>query len=205
MADAVWTLVHAERAALIEDLAGLEDAQWHRPSLCDGWTVHDVAAHLVAVAHTTRLGFVAGLIRAGFDFDGQNERTMQRWRGDTPAETLRRLRQAGPRRSTPPAPLDSRLVEEIVHGEDIRRPAGLTRNYPEEAVIRALRLQTRTSGAFGGAKELMSRIQLTATDLDLTLGDGPEARGTALSLLLAVSGRSVALDELEGPGVAALT
>ncbi|MEV0597237.1 maleylpyruvate isomerase family mycothiol-dependent enzyme [Nonomuraea cavernae] len=205
MKDDVWSMVHAERAALIDDLMHLDGEQWGEPSLCAGWTVHDVAAHLVDTARTTRLGFVAGLVRAGFDFDRQNARGVERERGASPQETLKRLRQVAPRRSTPPAPLDSRLVEEVVHGEDIRRPLGLTRSYPQDAVVRSLRLQARTPVSFGGAKELMSRIQLTATDADLSIGDGPEVSGTALSLLLAVSGRRVALNELDGPGVATLT
>ena len=117
---------------------------------------------------------------------------------------LERLRQVAARRSTPPAPLDSRLVEEVVHGEDIRRPLGLTRSYPQEAVARSLRLQARTPATFGGARELVSRVRLTATDADVSIGDGPEVSGTTLSLLLAVSGRRVALDDLDGPGVAAL-
>ncbi len=108
------------------------------------------------------------------------------------------------RRSTPPAPLDSRLVEEVVHGEDIRRPLGLTRSYPQEAVVRSLRLQARTPASFGGAKELMTRVRLTAADADLTSGEGPEVSGPALSLLLALSGRRAALDELDGPGVTTL-
>ncbi len=70
----IWTLVHAERAALISDLSGLDDAQWDAPSLCPGWTVHDVAAHLVDSARTTRIGFFLGLARARFDFDRQNAR-----------------------------------------------------------------------------------------------------------------------------------
>jgi hypothetical protein len=41
-------------------------------------------------------------------------------------------------------------------------------------------------------------------DADLSIGDGLEVRGPALSLLLAVSGRRVALEELDGPGIAAL-
>ncbi|MFG3257620.1 maleylpyruvate isomerase family mycothiol-dependent enzyme [Streptomyces sp. NPDC048172] len=200
----IWTRVHAERAALIEDLAGLDEARWEVPSLCAGWTVHDVAAHLVDTARTTRLGFVAGLARAGFDFDRQNTRGVERERGAVPAETLEKLRQVASRTSTPPASLDTRLVEEIVHGEDIRRPLGLTRAYPREAVVRALRLQARTPASFGGAKELVGRVRLTASDAELTLGEGPEVTGTALSLLLAVSGRPVAEDELTGPGAATL-
>jgi uncharacterized protein (TIGR03083 family) len=200
----VWSLVHAERAALIDDLERLDAGSWEVPSLCPGWTVHDVVAHLVDTARTTRLGFVVGFARAGFDFDRQNARGVERERGSSPQETLERLRRVASRTSTPPAPLDTRLVEEVVHGEDIRRPLRLTRSYPEEAVVRALRLQARTPASFGGAKELVALVRLTATDADVSIGNGPELTGTALSLLLAVSGRQVAVDDLAGPGVEAL-
>ncbi|MFJ8885028.1 maleylpyruvate isomerase family mycothiol-dependent enzyme [Streptomyces sp. NPDC102402] len=201
----VWTVVHAERAAIIDDLERLDAGQWEEPSLCAEWTVHDVVAHLVDTARTTRPGFLLGLVRAGFDFDRQNARGVERERGATPRETLDRLRRVASRRSTPPAPLDSRLVEEIVHGEDIRRPLGLARSYPQEAVVRALRLQARTPASFGGARELVARARLTAADADVSVGEGPEVRGPALSLLLAVCRRRVALDDLDGPGVTGLS
>jgi uncharacterized protein (TIGR03083 family) len=200
----VWSTVHTERAALIEDLTHLDDEHWDTPSLCSGWTVHDVVAHMVDTARTTRIGFVVGLARARFDFHRQNAHGVQRERGATPGETLERLRQVASRTSTPPAPLDSRLVEEVLHGEDIRRPLGLSRAYVPEAVVRSLRLQVRTPASFGGAKELAARVRLTATDADLSIGDGPEVSGPALSLLLTISGRRVALDELTGPGVTTL-
>ncbi len=202
--DHVWALVHAERAALVDDLAGVDDAAWDVASLCEGWSVHDVAAHLVDSALTTRLGFVVGLARARFDFDRQNARGAGRHRGASPGQTLARLREVATLRRTPPAPLGSRLVEEVVHGEDVRRPLGLGRSYPAEAVTRALRLQARTPASMGGGKELVTGVRLVAGDTDLQLGDGPEVRGPALSLLLAVCGRRVALDDLEGPGLRAL-
>ncbi|MCX5205161.1 maleylpyruvate isomerase family mycothiol-dependent enzyme [Streptomyces sp. NBC_00237] len=205
MKNDVWPMVHAERAALVEDLSRLTPEQWDAPSLCEGWTVHDVAAHLVDTWTTTRLGFVAAMVRARFDFDRQNAVGVARERGASPQETLERLRRAASRTSTPPAPLDTRLVEEVVHGEDVRRPLGLTHTYAPEAVARALRLQTRTSASMGGAKELASRVRLSATDADLTIGEGPEVTGTALALLLGVSGRTPAPAELSGPGVAMLT
>jgi uncharacterized protein (TIGR03083 family) len=204
--DVVWSMVHAERAALIADLAELDDERWETPSLCAGWTVHDVVAHLVDTARTTRLGFVAAMVGARFDFDRQNARGVRRERAGTPRETWERLRKVATRTSTPPAPLDTRLVEEIVHGEDVRRPLGLVRAYPAEAVVLALRLQVRTPASFGGAKERVAGLRLVATDTDLALGapQDPEVTGTALALLLAVSGRPVAPDELAGPGVATL-
>ncbi|MDT5339714.1 MAG: hypothetical protein QOD90_5219 [Mycobacterium sp.] len=176
MPNDVWPMVHAERAALIDDLQDLDAAQWRRRSLCDGWTVHDVVAHLVDTAMTTRLGFVADMVRARFDFDRQNARGVQRRRGASPQETLDRLRQVASRTSTPPA-----------------------------AVVRSLRQQARTSTAFGGAKELISGVGISATDVELSIGDGPEVRGPALALLLVLSGRLEALEQLEGPGVATLT
>lgn len=200
----VWRMVRAERAALTDDLALLDAGQWDAPSLCEGWTVRDVAAHLVDTARTTRIGFVAGLVRARFDFDRQNARGVERERGASPQETLERLRRVASRTTTPPAPLDTRLVEEVVHGEDIRRAVGLVRSYPQEAVVRALRLQARTPASFGGAKELVARVRLTATDADLSIGEGPDVTGPVLSLLLAVSGRRAALAELDGPGLSVL-
>ena len=127
----VWELVRAEREALIDDLAGLTDEQWETPSWCGGWTVHDVAAHLVDNARTTRVGIVVAMVRARFDFDRQNDQGVAREKGATPADTLQRLRDVAGRKTTPPAPLDSRLVEEVVHGEDVRRPLGAHPRLPE--------------------------------------------------------------------------
>lgn len=190
----VWPMVHTERAALIDDLAGLTDGQW----------ASDVVAHLVDNAMTTRLGILGAMVRAGFDFDRQNARGVARERAATPGETLARLRRVATRTTTPPAPLDSRLVEEVVHGEDIRRPLGITRVYPAAAVVRSLSHQARTSVALGGAKQRISAVRLSATDQDIAIGDGPEVSGPALALLLAISGRTAAFDELSGPGLASL-
>lgn len=185
----VWPLVHVERAALVDDLETLEEAQWRQASLCAGWTVHDVAAHLVDVALTTRVGFLWGLARARGDFDRQNDRGVTRHRGDSPRDTVQRLRDVASRTSGPPGGVDSRIVEEVVHGEDIRRPLGLQRDYPTDAVLRALRYQVTTSASLGGASDLVAGLRLEATDVDFSLGSGTVVRGTALDLLLAVSGR----------------
>jgi uncharacterized protein (TIGR03083 family) len=200
--DGVWPTVHAERATLIDDLGTLDDRWWDEPSLYAGWTVHDVVAHLVDTARTTRVGFVVGLVRARFDFHRQNADGVQRERGATPTETLDGFRRVAARRTGPPASPDSRLVEAVVHGEDIRRPLGISHAYPPEAVVRSLRLQARTPAAIGGARELAATVRLDAADAGVSIGDGPRVTGPALSLLLAVAGRTVALDDLAGPGVA---
>lgn len=197
----VWELVRAEREAIVRDLEGLTDEQWERPSLCAGWSVHDVAAHLVANAGNTAVGVVWAMVRARFDFDRQNDQTMRRAKGATPQETLQRLREVVGRRTGPPAPLDSRLVEEVLHGEDVRRPLGIEHAYAPEAVERALRYQVRTPVAVGGSKQIAAGVTLRSSDDDLLVGEGPEVTGPSVSLLMAVSGRDVALVDLAGPGL----
>jgi uncharacterized protein (TIGR03083 family) len=200
----VWSFVRADRLALIADLEHLTDEQWLQPSLCDGWTVHDVVAHLVDTAKTSVTGFVRGMVVARFDFDRQNQTGVERERAATPAQTLDGLRAVVDLRKSPPAPRATRLVEAIVHGEDIRRPLGITQDYLTEAVVDAFRLQASTSESMGGAKKTLAGLRLTATDVDLGHGDGAEVTGPALDLLLVASGRRVALDGLSGPGLVTL-
>jgi uncharacterized protein (TIGR03083 family) len=196
----IWSVVHSEREALIRDLETLAPARWTTPSLCTGWTVHDVLAHMIDVATTTRLGFVRRMIAAGGDFDRDNQTGVDRERAEDPAETLAAYRRVAGRTATPPAPLATRLVEEFAHGEDIRRPLGIRRDYPVEHVVTALRYLADTSQKWGGGKERAQRVRLVATDADAVIGTGPEVRGTAIALALALSGRSTEPGELTGPG-----
>jgi hypothetical protein len=105
---------------------------------------------------------------------------------------------------TPPAPLATRLVEAFVHGEDIRRPLGIAADYPLHAVVTALTHQADTSVVMGGGRERIAGLTLVATDSGLTRGQGPQVRGRSIDLLIAVSGRPVPIDALDGPGVTTL-
>ncbi len=162
--------------------------------------MHDVAAHLVGTARTTRFGFVVGLARARFDFHLQNARGVQRHRGTSPHETLERLRRVAARTSTPPAPLDSRLVEEVVHGEDIRRPLGLVRAYPAATLTALLRYYSGTDQVVI-AKKRVHDLRLEAVDTGATVGQGKLVRGMTLALIMAMTGRGDYCSELDGAGV----
>ena len=203
MGDDVWAMVHAERAALIADLEGVDAARWDEPSLCPGWSVHDVVAHLVDTARTTRLGFVVAMARAGFDFDRQNAHGVARERGASPAQTLERLRAVARRTSIPPAPRDSRLVEEVVHGEDIRRPLGIEHDYPVAALTRLAEYYQGTDQVVL-AKGRIQGLRLVATDGPFTTGAGPLVTGTTLALIMAMVGREAFHADLAGEGVKAL-
>ena len=200
----VWEIVHKERMALIQDLEGVPTSKWTTPSLCPGWDVHDVLAHLVADAKTTKLGFIRDMLKARFNFDRANEMGITAEKRKDPTHTLAALTAVKDRTTSAPAPLVTRLVEVIVHGEDIRRPLGLKHQYPVDAVILALKYQLKTGVGMGGGKERANGLRLVATDTDFVHGEGAEVRGSTLSLLLAVSGRPFAAEELAGEGATSL-
>jgi uncharacterized protein (TIGR03083 family) len=196
----IWPVVHHERHMLIDDLESLDATRWRTQSLCSGWDIHDVVAHLVDTAKTTRLGFIRRMLAVRFDFDRDNEAGVAREKKSDPVRTLDEFRAVRLRTSTPPAPLATRLVEAFVHGEDIRRPLGMQRGYPPEHVATALSYQVKTSVKIGGGKELARGWRLVATDTAFAHGSGPEIRAPAITLLIAMSGRPVAMTELAGPG-----
>ncbi|AFR30879.1 maleylpyruvate isomerase family mycothiol-dependent enzyme [Arthrobacter sp. Rue61a] len=196
----VWPVVHHERRALLQDLEPLPAAHWQTPSVCPGWDVHDVLAHVIDSAKTTRLSFIRRLVASRMDFDRDNAVGVEREKTREPAQTLNGLRAVLSRTSGPPASLATRLVEAFVHGEDIRRPLGIRREYPPVHVATALKYQLRTTTKMGGGKEIAQGWRLIATDTAFDHGDGPAVEGPAIALLLAVSGRPVRDDELSGPG-----
>ncbi len=200
---ATWAAVHIEREALIDDLSSLESAQWRIRSLCPEWDIHDVVAHLVDTAKTTRLSFIKRMLAARFDFDRDNAVGVAREKTSDPVLTLGEFRAVLPRRSSPPAARATRLVEAFVHGEDIRRPLGISRNYPPEHVVTALVYQVSTSIKMGGGKELAKGWRLVATDASFEHGSGPEVQASAIALLLAISGRPVPPAEFAGQGAPA--
>ena len=66
----VWSMTHTERAARsADDLEGISAAQWDTHSLCEGWTVRDVVAHMTASAKVTPASFFGTLISSGFSFN----------------------------------------------------------------------------------------------------------------------------------------
>lgn len=198
--DDVWAAVAAERRALVDDLGALPPEAWSTPSLCEGWDVHDVVAHLVDGAHTTRLGFVRRMLAARGDFHRETAAGVRRRRAADPLVTLGRLADAVDLTHAPPAPLATRLVEVYVHSEDVRRPLALPRAYPSAPVLAALDHQVRTTVAFGGGKEVAQGLTLSPRDTLVSMGSGPRVVGRAVDLLLAVSGRPVSARAFSGPG-----
>ena len=91
-----------------------------------------------------------------------------------------------------------------MHGEDIRRPLGITGSYPEPAIARALAYQLRTPVSFGGGRERAAGLRLVDRKTGATWGQGDGVEAEAIDLLLAVSGRRVNRERLDGTGASRL-
>src|ERR1700758_1607782 len=130
----IWATIAAERGALAAALATLTPAQWDTPSLCSGWTVRDIVAHLSATASLNPGTFLVNMARAGFNFDRFANGQIAKHRGPDPAATLSEFRSLRDSTSAPPGPKTSWLGEVLVHGEDARRPLGISHTYPPDAV-----------------------------------------------------------------------
>jgi uncharacterized protein (TIGR03083 family) len=198
-----WKLIHAERDALATDLAGLDVARWQSPSLCDDWTVREVLAHMTATAAMTPVTFFGTFIGSGFNFGSFARKGVQGELGNSGVETLARFRAHAGSTTSPPGPTDSWVGETIVHAEDIRRPLGIAHTYAPAAVLRVANFY-QGSNTLIGAKNRIAGITLRATDTDWSHGSGPEVSGPLLSLVMAMTGRKVAFDDLEGPGLEVL-
>ncbi|MGH3580740.1 MAG: maleylpyruvate isomerase family mycothiol-dependent enzyme [Mycobacterium sp.] len=198
----VWPVVHAERRALVEDLTGLDAAAWETPSLCAGWAVRDVIAHLAATAALSRIGFAREFVRAGFSVERIVERQVARARGHDASATLAALRSAVDYVVSPPLPVITRVIEIVVHGEDVRRPLGMNHTYSTPGIADAIGYLVGDRPS--GGKRRLKSLTLSATDADFSVGSGPLVRGPAVALLLAASGRSAAIDEMSGPGASQL-
>lgn len=198
-----WPTIHAERSALAADLDSLTQEQWDTASLAHGWTVRAVLGHMTATAAMTPPKFFAALARSGFRFNAMTSKLIAQQCDGPPADTLRRFREQANATTHPPGPLDSWLGETIVHSEDIRRPLGITHEYPIDAVTRLADFYRKSNLLIGGKKRVAG-LKLRATDTDWTAGAGPEVAGPALTLLLAITGRRVVIDELIGEGVPTL-
>jgi uncharacterized protein (TIGR03083 family) len=201
----VWTAIDDQRRALVRLLEGLSEEEWGRPSLCDGWTVRQVAAHLAlqnttwsmmprAMLDSARHGGMNGAIHA-----------MACRHAELPVQVIvGEIRdRIGVWRPLPTVTFRETVIDYLVHGQDIAVPLGRSLEMPPDlAVVAADRVWSR-SRMFHARKNLAG-YRLVADDAPWAAGQGHEIRGPIGALLLLLTGRLAALPRLSGPGAAGL-
>ncbi|WP_019204063.1 maleylpyruvate isomerase family mycothiol-dependent enzyme [Tsukamurella sp. 1534] len=179
----------AERTRMAALLDGLTPEQWSADSLCPGWRIREVVAHLDMTETQTQEEFAAAVAAADGDVNVAVDRTA---RADTArfsdAELLAVQKARIASRWTPgPDATQGALTHEVVHGLDITLPLGLPG--PEPAVLAAtVEGASPEHLAFFGVD--LTGVRLTATDSDLVVGDGPrDVALPTLTIVLIATGR----------------
>lgn len=198
----------SQRRQTADLLERLSDAEWRHASLCDGWTVRDVAAHLTL----QQLGLGDALRTMLRHPGGMNHaiRESAREKAARPVgELIAEIRATvGSRRHNVGVTPRETLIDILVHSQDIALPLHHELPLPPDAAAEAASrvwasLGRPTAGVFHRIPWRGHRF--TATDTAWTVGDGPEVSGPIGALLLLLTGRRAALQHLTGDGLASLS
>ncbi|WP_228714279.1 maleylpyruvate isomerase family mycothiol-dependent enzyme [Prauserella endophytica] len=194
-------MAQAERRDLATFLATLTPEQWQAPTLCTGWSVKDVVAHMLSYEELTTFGLIKRFAKGRFF--RANEIGLDEYRPLGPEQLLDLLNHhLRPRGLTAGFGGLIALVDGTIHHQDIRRPLGIPRDIPPERLQRVL--DSVPTNPRLGARRRIRGLRLRATDLDWSTGQGPEVIGTGEALLMAMAGRRGVTPELTGPGQSTL-
>ncbi|MEA2498118.1 MAG: hypothetical protein QOH26_523 [Actinomycetota bacterium] len=196
----IWDGIHTERVALLEDLRSLSAEQWGHASLCDRWTVQDVAAHLTSITDFKLGDALTGMLRSGFNFNKMNADDAHRRSAPGPEAIMAKHEEGLDNRTHPVAVTEKNvIVDTVVHGQDIRRPLGLTRDFPEETLVTVANILKGYGYPVNGKKRIRG-LRLQATDVDWSTGEGPLVEGPLEALVMVIAGRKAALADVSGEG-----
>jgi len=202
--DELAEMIAVERRGMADLIGSLTEDQLATPSLCGEWTVRDVAGHLYAAVSRPR-GVLLLLVRNGFRLHRANAQLAREVGRRPAAEIAAGLREQAANPFRPPVVgYLGPLTDLQVHGQDIRRPLGISWQ-PDPARAR-VSLDFLVGGRAIGflPRKRAAGLRFEATDLAWSWGEGPGISGTAEALMLALCGRTVVLPELTGDGVATL-
>lgn len=193
---ALTDLIRRERVEFIALLESLDEEQWHSRSLCSGWTVENVAAHLAWAPPAGILETLPAAVRAGFRTNRMISDLAVRWTARGRAAILDQLRTNVATDAKPLAmPRIAALTDAVVHGLDVRVPLGLPHRAPDAEVFGLIADWTLsahwpiTRAIGGSARHRLRGMRLVATDTDWSWGEGAPVEGRADELLLLLTGR----------------
>lgn len=176
---------------LADLLAAAPAAAWDARSLCEGWRVREVVAHVTMPVRYDEDRFMAELREDGFDFTRLSNRIAARDAGLATSELVANLRDAVLHRWTPPGGGEhGALTHAVVHSLDVTVPLGAPACASKEALETVLTDLTEGGGHEHFGTDI-DGVRLRATDLDWAYGSGSELAGTAADLALHLCGRAV--------------
>ncbi|MDQ1487091.1 MAG: hypothetical protein QOJ62_2784 [Actinomycetota bacterium] len=191
-------MIAAERRELADALAGLSAGFWEMQTLCAGWRVREVVAHLTMPFRYSTARFLAEMVRDAGHFNRMADRCARRDAAMATAELVTALKENATNPWKPPGGgLEGALTHDVVHGLDFTLPLGIDRQVPEERLRAVLANLTRPKPLkFFGVD--LNGIELRADDIDWRFGDGEPVFGAAQDLVLVLCGRRLPAGHLRG-------
>ena len=192
-----------EREGFASFLDGLTPQQWDSPTLCEQWTVREVAVHTVSYDELSTADLVGRFLKGRLNTDRINAIGVADYADRSPEQVVAMIRaNTGAHGLTAGFGGRIALTDGMIHQQDIRRSIGIPRTIDPERLRTALDF-ARFAPTIRGAWRARG-VRLIATDLPWAYGKGPEVRGSGEALLMVMAGRRAALDDLDGPGKAKL-
>ena len=190
--------ITTEFLALGDTLSSATDVQWDTPSLCEGWRIREVVAHLSMPARYSQGEFMAELRACGFDF-GLLSNTIAARDATLPStELLANLNAEILHRWTPPGGGQlGALNHVVIHSLDATLPLAAP-NHVDRETIRIVLDALTIGGVHAHFGTTIDGRRLEATDMDWAHGTGRFVRGPAHELALALCGRTLTSSHLEG-------
>ena len=201
----IQDLIAAERRELAALLDELPPTAWATPTLCAGWRVPEVVAHMTMPFRLPAGRFVRELLKSGGRFNSMADRLARRDAAELSREELiASLRDNADHPWRPPGGgPEGALSHDVIHGLDITTALKLDRRVPLdrlEVILTALKpKQVKYFGAD------LTGVALRADDLDWSYGTGTPLTGAAQDLLLVLGNRRLPAGRLRGEPSARFT
>jgi len=194
-----------ERRQFSHILKELTHQDWDTASLCKGWRVREVVAHMTMPLRLSTPQFAVEMIRSRGNFTRMADR-VARHDARAPVSTLLDRWQANENTKWKPpgGGLQGALTHDIVHGLDVTIPLGI------EHPVRDANLLTVLDHATSPLSQKHFRLDLTgirfeANDLDWAFGDGEPLHGAAHHLLMVLMNRKMPPGALTGAAAVRFT
>ena len=188
-----------ERTRIADLLAELDSELWAADSLCAGWRIREVVAHLTMPFRLSLPRFVGGMVRARMRFNrfaDRDARTATQSMSDDALLALLRTNVNHPWKP-PGGGAVGALSHDVIHGLDITVPLRLP-GPPASRIALVLNNAGPRNLEYFGVD--LDGVQLVATDAEVSIGDGSPRRMTAEAVILVVTGRRSLSDVVtEGP------
>jgi uncharacterized protein (TIGR03083 family) len=198
--------IAAERRELARVLSDLPGLAWDVDSLCAGWRVREVVAHMTMPFRYSAARFAAELARSGGRFNVMSDRIARRDAAAISAAGLLSVLQDNATHpwKPPGGGYMGALTHDVIHGLDITVPLGSNRRVPEDRLRAVLDViaAPKARNHFGTD---LTGVELRAEDIDWAYGSGQQLSGAAQDLALVLCGRKLPPGRLQGEPAARFT